>query len=100
MEKGTREMNNEYWLMALSVLQIADVLTTERILLLGGKELNPVMAYFFDKFGVGKALVGKAILVFCIGLLLLELMPVTLIFLTILYVGVVGWNSYQLWGNK
>jgi hypothetical protein len=92
-------MKYELWLMALTVLQIGDVLTTERILNNGGKELNPVMAFLFKKFGMGKTLIAKAILVFCVGVMFLELMPILLVPVTLLYVGVVAWNSYQIWGK-
>ena len=92
-------MKYELWLMALSVLQICDVMTTERILRNGGTELNPAMAYLFAKFGITKTLIAKAIVVFCVGVMLLELMPIVLVFLTIVYIGVVAWNAYQIWGK-
>jgi hypothetical protein len=93
-------MKYEYWLIALTVLQIGDLLTTKHILENGGRELNPVMAYLFKKFGVTKTLISKVIFVFCIGVVLLKIMPASLIILVGVYVGVVAWNSYQIWGKK
>ena len=93
-------MKYEYLVILLAVLQLGDVFTTERILKANGSELNPVMNWLFNKFGVSSTLIFKAILVTVLGVILMELYPIALIFLDVLYVGVVGWNSYQLWGNK
>jgi hypothetical protein len=30
----------------------------------------------------------------------MEVAPIALIFINALYIGVVAWNSYQLWGKK
>ena len=84
-----------YLALLLAILQIADVVTTEKILQ-NGRELNPVMNWLFTKFGMHNVLVVKAVVVTSIGVMLADLYPIVLIPLCVLYVGVVGWNSYQL----
>jgi len=93
-------MKYEYLVMSLSILQLGDVITTEHILKNNGVELNPVMNWLFIKFGISSTLIFKAILVFVMGIILLEIYPLLLIILNIIYVGVVAWNSYQIWGKK
>jgi len=93
-------MKYEYLVMSLSILQLGDVITTEHILKNNGAELNPVMNWLFIKFGISSTLIFKAILVFVMGIILLEIYPLLLIILNIIYVGVVAWNSYQIWGKK
>jgi hypothetical protein len=44
-------------LILFALLQVADIYTTHRILSQGGRELNPVMAWLFEKFGHLPALV-------------------------------------------
>ena len=90
----------EYLVMLLAVLQLGDVVTTERILKAGGTELNPIMNWLFYKFGISSTLIFKAILVTIGGIVLMEVAPIALIFIDVLYIGVVAWNSYQLWGKK
>lgn len=79
----------------LALLQVGDVVTTERILK-NGRELNPIMAWLFTKFGMHNVLVVKAVVVTSIGVMFAVTYPIVLIPLCVLYVGVVGWNSYQL----
>ena len=79
----------------LALLQVGDVVTTERILK-NGRELNPIMAWLFTKFGMHNVLVVKAVVVTSIGVMFAVTYPIVLIPLFVLYVGVVGWNSYQL----
>ena len=88
-------MKYEYFVMLLAVLQIGDVVTTEKILK-NGRELNPIMAWLFTKFGMHNVLVIKAFLVTCIGVWLAVILPIVLVPLCILYIGVVAWNGYQL----
>jgi hypothetical protein len=83
----------------LALLQVGDVLTTLKILGNGGTELNPVMNWLFTKFGIHFVLVAKAIAVSSIGVMFYQLMPVVLIPVCLLYTGVVGWNTYQLFKN-
>ena len=85
--------------LLLGLLQIGDVLTTEKILK-NGRELNPVMAWLFTKFGMHKVLVVKAFVVTCIGVLLSVAYPLALVPLCIIYIGVVGWNCYQIYKVK
>lgn len=80
----------------LALLQVGDLLTTEKILSNGGKELNPVMNYLFSKFGMHNVLVVKAIVVTCCGIWFLFVVPLVLIPLCILYTCVVAWNFYQI----
>ena len=91
-------MNNINLLLVIIIgaLQIGDVVTTEKILNNGGKELNPIMNWFFTHFGFHNVLVTKAVLVVAISVLLSKFSPIALIFVSVIYVGVVGWNIYQL----
>ena len=76
------------------LLQIADSLTTVHILK-NGKELNPVMAWLFDKFGIPAALaVIKLIVLIAVFIAWNEWLTLGL---DIAYLGVVGWNSYQIY---
>ena len=84
-----------YLAILLAFLQVGDVVTTEKILQ-NGRELNPVMNWLFTKFGMHNVLVVKAVVVTSIGVMLAVTYPIVLIPLCVLYVGVVGWNSYQL----
>lgn len=81
----------------LSLLQVADAATTYKIINKGGRELNPVMNWLFKRFGMLNVLAVKVILVSMAGVYLYITFPVGLIPLCILYVGVVGWNSYQIY---
>jgi hypothetical protein len=81
----------------LSLLQVADAATTYKIINRGGRELNPVMNWLFKRFGMLNVLAVKVILVSMAGVYLYITFPVGLIPLCILYVGVVGWNSYQIY---
>ena len=84
-----------YLAILLAFLQVGDVVTTEKILQ-NGRELNPIMNWLFTKFGMHNVLVVKAVVVTSIGVMFAVLYPIVLIPLCVLYVGVVGWNSYQL----
>jgi hypothetical protein len=81
----------------LSLLQVADAATTYKILNNGGRELNPVMNWLFKRFGMLNVLVVKVILVSAAGIYLYATYPLLLILLCLVYVGVVGWNSYQIY---
>lgn len=80
----------------IGVLQVLDVLTTEKILGAGGTELNPVMHWLFDKCGMQDALVVKALFVIILAILADAFVPIALIPIAIMYTGVVGWNLYQI----
>jgi hypothetical protein len=81
----------------LSLLQVADAATTYKILNNGGRELNPVMDWLFKRFGMLNVLAVKVVLVTIAGIYLYVTFPVALIPLCILYVGVVAWNTYQIY---
>lgn len=76
------------------LLQIADSLTTVHILKNGGREANPFMNWLFGKIGIPASLA------------LMKLLTLALVFvawnewltlgLNAIYIGVVGWNTYQI----
>jgi hypothetical protein len=80
----------------LALLQVGDVMTTLKILGNGGKELNPIMNWLFTEYGAINVLVLKAILVTCIGVMFYQLMPLILVPVCLLYIAVVGWNTYEI----
>jgi hypothetical protein len=81
----------------LSLLQVADAVTTYKILNNGGRELNPVMDWLFKRFGMLNVLVIKVIAISLGGVYLYLTYPLVLIPLCLLYVAVVGWNTYQIY---
>ena len=77
------------------LLQIADSLTTVHILKNGGREVNPFMNWLFDKIGIPTALaVMKLITLIAVFIAWNEWLTLSL---DIAYLGVVGWNSYQIY---
>jgi hypothetical protein len=93
-------MINLFLLVFLVLLQIGDVITTKIILDGGGREMNGIMKYFFDKYGIDNSLVGKVVVVTACGFLALKYFAFMLIPFCLLYVGVVGWNTYQIFKSK
>jgi hypothetical protein len=93
-------MINLFLLVFLVLLQIGDVVTTKIILDGGGREVNGVMRYFFNKYGVDNSLVGKVVVVVALGFFSLKYAPLALIPMCVVYVGVVGWNTYQIFKSK
>lgn len=93
-------MINILLLIFLVLLQIGDVATTKIVLSRGGREVNGVIRYFFNKFGVDNSLVVKVVVVSACGFLALKYFPYMLIPFCLLYVGVVGWNTYQIFKSK
>ena len=87
-------------IVLFGALQIGDLLTTEKILNQGGKELNPVMNFLFHRFGMHKILVSKVLLMITFGIILAEILPVALLLLVFVYIGVVGWNLNQIRKSK
>ena len=76
------------------LLQIADSLTTVHILKNGGREANPFMAWLFDKLTVAG---GLSLLKVVVILVVFVAWNEWLLFgLDAVYVGVVGWNTYQI----
>ena len=80
------------------LLQIADCLTTVHILKQGGREANPVLAWLFDKVGMIPSLVVMKLL--AIGAVTWAWNEWITLGVTVWYLGVVGWNSYQIWKTK
>ena len=77
------------------LLQIADCLTTVHILKQGGREANPFMNWLFDKVGILAALIGmKLIVLIAVFVAWNEWLTLGL---DAAYLGVVGWNSYQIY---
>jgi hypothetical protein len=87
-------------LILICLLQVGDGLTTEHILNRGGKELNPIMNWLFTKFDMRNVLVVKALIVSLAAIFAYNYAPIALIPVAIIYVAVVGWNSYQIYKNK
>ena len=81
-------------LFLLTALQVADAFLTVKILKGGGQELNPVMRWVMSKLGVVNALAAvKTPFVLLVAAVWNE----TLTFwVCVLYIGVVGWNTYQV----
>ena len=77
------------------LLQIADSLTTVHILMNGGREANPFMNWLFDKIGIPAAL--AVMKVFAIIAVFIAWNEWLTFGLTVAYMGVVGWNSYQIY---
>ena len=92
-------MKLSYALLAfLAALQAADIWTTWRILLAGGRELNPVMRWLIREFGVMPALIipKAAVLVVCYVWLLPYWWVLAL--LCIFYTGIFLFNLRSLKG--
>lgn len=50
----------EHWpLVAMAIAQLADVLTTIRVLRAGGREMNPVIAWMMESLGGAGWIVAK-----------------------------------------
>ena len=80
------------------LLQIADSLTTVHILKNGGSEINPLMNNLFQKFGMIPSLIVMKLIV--IGLLAWAWDIYAMSVACIIYFGVVGWNSYEIYKTK
>lgn len=80
-------------------LQFLDVVTTKAVLEKGGVELNPIMRWFFEKFGVEKGLiVSKLLIISIFGYLILMnlLHTYAIVILIAIYCWVVYNNYTQL----
>jgi len=80
------------------LLQIADSLTTVHILKNGGSEANPVMNGLFQRFGMIPSLVVMKLIV--IGLLAWAWDIYAMSVACVIYLGVVSWNSYEIYKTK
>jgi hypothetical protein len=83
---------NLFLVVLIGVLQIGDVLTTEKILGNGGKELNPIMNWLFTKFGMHKVLIIKSIVSTEIAFFAGLYSPDFLIPIAVFCTAVVVWN--------
>lgn len=92
-------MKPELLLVAFIILQLADGVTTYRILSDGGRELSKMYRFLFDKIGMVPALilvktpiVGAFFYVFFMN-------PKYTLFALGLAAAIAGWNVYQLLKN-
>lgn len=83
----------------LSVLQVGDVVTTNRVLARGGREANPIMAWVMARLG-GYWWLSKVAIILLLGVALWQMpaYPATLILigLNALYLWVIWHNARQL----
>ena len=85
--------------IVLVLLQFLDYSSTTRILAAGGRELNPVVTWLFDRLGQEQALIFKGFVVLAVGGFLHSVLVLGL--MDAVYVAVVGWNTYQIYkGSK
>lgn len=81
------------FLVTLIVFQVLDILTTQKILKLGGYESNPVMKWLMDKVGVNGSLFGSklAFIGLCITVVILagKTSMWVLFPLNVFYVGII-----------
>lgn len=75
-------------------LQVADVVTTLRVLDKGGRELNPLLAKLFAKYGPVPVLLTTKIILVLILLLANDWRLNAIV--SVMYVGVVGFNIRQM----
>ena len=88
-------------LLIFILLQVAVCYTTIRILGSGGREANPILAWLFTKIGIPETLSIMKCVVIAAMLILTKLVDTTtslwvLSICDLVYIGVVGWNSYQI----
>lgn len=81
--------------IALAVLQFLDYHTTMTICSLGGKELNPIMRWLFDRLGMDQALVFKGIAVLVFAAVFYQDVMVLGIMVAVFAV-VIVWNFSQM----
>lgn len=81
-------------LFLLIMLQIADAFTTVHILKNGGREANPFMNWLFQKYGTEVSLGVMKLLV--VGAVAAAWNETLAFWICVLYIGVVGWNTYQI----
>lgn len=87
-------------ILVIGALQIGDLVTTEKVINAGGREMNPVMKFLFDKFGMHNVLVTKVIFVITMCVIVDYLIPgitstLVLLTLALMYSFVVWWNYTQ-----
>ena len=82
--------------IAFVILQLADIYTTKTILNDGGRELNPLMAKAFEKFGVLPSLVVSKSVVAVLVYLYVQQHEVVMALLVLFYLIVISNNFYQI----
>jgi hypothetical protein len=86
-----------YALLAiLAALQAADVYSTRRILLAGGREMNPAVRWLIGRFGLMPALIGAKVAVMAIAWFILLPYPWLLGGLCAFYAGITAYNWKSL----
>ena len=80
-------------LATLAALQVADIWTTRKILLAGGRELNPAVRWLIGRFGIMPALVVSKAAVLAIAWFILLPYPAVLAALCAFY----GWIVWHNW---
>lgn len=81
--------------IALALLQFLDYHTTMTILSLGGKELNPIMRWLFDRLGMDQALVFKGIAVLVFAAMFYSDVVVLGVMVAV-FSAVIAWNFSQM----
>ena len=85
----------------LSCLIVADGVLTYEILRRGGRELNPVLRWLFEKIGVAEGIVLSRLVLLIIFIVAIQNSPVWLfVVFNIFYAFVVAHNAKQLMGDK
>ncbi len=93
-------MTNELFYI-FTLLQVADVFTTHRVLKNGGVELNPLLARLFTKFGHMQTLVvAKTLLLVLIWNIYYDIPEWVMVVLIALYVAVVVNNIRVIKSQK
>jgi len=82
--------------IAFVILQLAVIYTTKTILNDGGRELNPLMAKAFEKFGVLPSLVVSKSVVAVLVYLYVQQHEVVMSLLVLFYLIVISNNFYQI----
>lgn len=85
------------WILlgVLMLLQFGDWYTTKTVLAQGGRELNPVMNWIFNKIGFTGGMIAKCVYVFALGYILATLGSMGSIVLGIL----IALYSWVVWHN-
>ena len=78
-------------LISLAALQVADALSTIKVIELGGRELNPIVRWLIEVFGMVPALVIKGVVVM---LAAWHLTTTMLLVMILFYFAVIAWNSW------
>ena len=80
----------------LAALQVADIYTTRRILLAGGKEMNPTVRWLIGRFGIMPALLMSKAAVLALAAAFVIPFPWLLGGLCVFYAGIIWYNVKSL----